>query len=68
MIGKHQSATKKKIGAAVAETGWRRRAARKSTSDMQSAAHWEEDFSTPSIRHVRHRGLWEETHDRMTWD
>ena len=68
MIGLHKAATKEKIGAAVAETGWRRRAVKKSNSDMQSAAAWEEDFCTPSLRHIRSHGLWEERHNSMVYD
>lgn len=69
MIGNHKPETKEKIGAAVVETSWRRRTVKKSNADMQCAVgRWEEDFSTPSSRHIRSRGLWEVCHNSMAWD
>lgn len=69
MIGPHLPATRTKIGASKAKSAWRRSAGEKSGSDMQSAVgQWDEDFSTPSSRHIRSRGLWEECHNAMVYD
>jgi hypothetical protein len=69
MIGNHQPGTRAKIGSSVLQSSWRRRTAEKSKAEMQSAVgQWDEDFSTPSSRHIRSRGLWEECHNSMDYN
>jgi hypothetical protein len=57
-----------KIRASLANSKWRRSSRAKSTTNMQSpAGRWDEDYSTPVIRHHRRHLLWEEVHNGWTY-
>jgi hypothetical protein len=58
----HSDATREKIGKSVKGSSWRRKTGDKS-GEMQSAVgQWDEDYTSPSLSHIRRRGLWEESH------
>ncbi len=68
MIGKHQSATKAKIGKSIDASSWRRKTKDKSNTMQSTAGQWEEDYASPSNRRKGRTMLWEEYTHRMDYD
>lgn len=53
---------RRKIGASVGASVWRRRARDKSQELQSAVGQWDEDYQTPSRNHHAARVLWEECH------